>query len=293
VIKNYFLGCPVWAHKGWVGKFFDGKAKSRDYLQQYSEVFNTVEGNNTFYSLPYQDAVLTWKDIVPEDFRFCFKFPYSVTHARQLNNVSGLMEQFFSVLKPLEKQIGLFFLQLPPYFTPNHIERLREFLSELPQHYSYTVEVRHNGFYNGSSADAELNQLLEEAAASRAIFDTKVLHQIQSEDKTIIESQNKKPAMPEYFTAVGKNPLIRFVGHNDVEPNLFRVEKIADVVANWIKEGKTPYVFMHTPDYNNEPELCDAFHQFLVKKLPEMDLGFLPKSAGQRENALPEQLSLF
>lgn len=283
----------MWSHKPWAGKLFEQKAKPREFLSQYAQVFNTVEGNNTFYSLPYQDAVLAWNDMVPDNFRFCFKFPYSVTHARQLNNVSGLLDQFFTALEPLEKKIGLFFLQLPPYFTPNHLERLREFFGEIPSTYKYTVEVRHQKFYSDRAADDDLNQLLEEAGASRAIFDTKFLHQIQSEDKTILESQKKKPAMPEYFKAVGQNPLIRFVGHNDVEPNLIRIEKIAEEVAEWIRGGKTPYVFMHTPNYDNEPELCQHLHSMLKERLPEVDLGFLPQSPAEREARRPEQLSLF
>lgn len=293
MIKNYYLGCPVWTHKSWVGKLFDKKIKARDYLSQYASVYNTVEGNNTFYSLPYQDAVLQWKDMVPEEFKFCFKFPYSVTHARQLNNVSSLVDQFFKALRPLHKNIGLFTLQLPPYFTPNHLERLREFFTEIPSEYKYVVEVRHLAFYQDNNADVEFNDLLNSVGASRSIFDTKMLHNIQSEDKSILEAQKKKPAMPEYFTAVGDNPHIRFVGHNEVEPNIMRIEKIASAVAEWLKAGKTPFVFMHSPNTDNVPELCKIFHQSLCAKVPEMDLGKIPMSAGEKEERRPEQLSLF
>jgi uncharacterized protein YecE (DUF72 family) len=283
----------VWSHKPWQGKLYKKDAAPREFLKQYSAVFNTVEGNNTFYSLPYQDAVLQWKDMVPEHFRFCFKFPYSVTHARQLNNSSGLVEQFFDVLRPLEKQIGQFFLQLPPYFTPNHLERLDEFMNELPHEYNYIVEVRHVSFFTDKKAETALNDLLTSHGASRAIFDTKILHQIQSEDKSILEAQSKKPVMPEYFKAIGEFPLIRFVGHNDVEPNLARIEKIASVVADWINDGKTPFVFMHTPNTNNEPELCKMFHQSLSSKVSKISLGSIPISEGEREGNIPEQLSLF
>jgi len=51
-IERYFLGCPIWSNKDWVGELFAPDAKQKDFLQQYASVFNTVEGNTTFYGLP-------------------------------------------------------------------------------------------------------------------------------------------------------------------------------------------------------------------------------------------------
>lgn len=52
-----YLGCPLWGHGGWAGRFYTAGARPADFLRQYATVFNAVEGNTTFYSLPSADAV--------------------------------------------------------------------------------------------------------------------------------------------------------------------------------------------------------------------------------------------
>jgi hypothetical protein len=51
---QYCLGCPMWSNQQWVGELFTSNAKPADFLRQYSSVFNTVEGNTTFYALVSQ-----------------------------------------------------------------------------------------------------------------------------------------------------------------------------------------------------------------------------------------------
>lgn len=51
-IRGYYLGCPGWGLKSWVGRLFPPGTKHTDFLARYAEEFNTVEGNTTFYALP-------------------------------------------------------------------------------------------------------------------------------------------------------------------------------------------------------------------------------------------------
>ena len=57
-----------------------------------------------------------------------------------------------------------------------------------------------------------------------------------------------------------------------------------DKVADWIEAGKTPHVYLHTPDNHRAPELAMRFHQLLSERLPGM-----PALAAVRE---APQLSL-
>ena len=79
-IRGYYLGCPGWGLKSWVGRLFPSGTRNTDFLARYAEVFNTVEGNTTFYALRRKDTVARWKDESPDEFRFCFKFPKKITH---------------------------------------------------------------------------------------------------------------------------------------------------------------------------------------------------------------------
>ena len=52
--------------KSWIGRLFAAGTKHTDFLPRYAEVFNTVEGNTTFYALPAVDTVARWRDQVPD-----------------------------------------------------------------------------------------------------------------------------------------------------------------------------------------------------------------------------------
>ena len=62
MLENYYLGCPGWGTKTWVGKLFPPGTRSTEFLERYARVFNTVEGNTTFYALPPADTVARWRD---------------------------------------------------------------------------------------------------------------------------------------------------------------------------------------------------------------------------------------
>jgi uncharacterized protein YecE (DUF72 family) len=86
VIAGYYLGTPGWATKAWVGRLYPTATRSSEFLERYARVFNTVEGNTTFYALPAPEVVKRWDDQTPPHFRFCFKFPKPITHDKQLVN---------------------------------------------------------------------------------------------------------------------------------------------------------------------------------------------------------------
>ncbi|MCB0993414.1 MAG: DUF72 domain-containing protein, partial [Acidimicrobiales bacterium] len=69
------VGCPMWAHRPWVGNFLPRSTPSGGELAEYAQRMTAVEGNTTFYALPKPETVRRWADSVPDDFRFCFKVP--------------------------------------------------------------------------------------------------------------------------------------------------------------------------------------------------------------------------
>ena len=77
-IKKYHIGLTQWGFKDWVGNFFSKDAKSDQFLNQYSSVFNAVEGNTTFYRVPSAENIQKWSDQVPSNFKFCFKFFHNI-----------------------------------------------------------------------------------------------------------------------------------------------------------------------------------------------------------------------
>lgn len=287
-ITQYFIGCPIWSNKDWVGELFAPDAKQKDFLQQYASVFNTVEGNTTFYGLPTEKTMTRWLAETPDIFRFALKFPRAISHDKRLQNTEPETKAFINTLTTLQNRIGPSFLQLPPSFGPKDLPALDRYLSTLPDTFPYAVEIRHPLFF--AEAENELNTLLKSHNVDRVVFDTRGLHDAKTDDPAGREAQRKKPKVPVRFTATGQYPFIRFVGHPQVEKNLPLLEEWAPVVANWIQEGKTPYIFMHAPDDFYAPQLARHFHHMLSK---HHNVGDMPSWPAEQIEEQPEQMNLF
>ena len=285
-IERYFLGCPIWGNKAWVGELFAAEAKQQDFLRQYASVFNTVEGNTTFYGLPTAKTAARWLAHTPKGFRFALKFPRVISHTKRLRNAEPETAAFMDLLATLQDRIGPSFLQLPPAFGPRDLPALDEYLTALPNAFHYAVEIRHNLFF--AEAENELTAVLKSHRANRVVFDTRGLHSANIDDPAGREAQRKKPRVPVRFVATGRFPFVRFVGHPEVRENLPLLSEWAPVVANWIREGRTPFVFFHAPDDFYAPHLARHFHRLLSNQI---DVGeMLPWPA---EQGAPAQMALF
>ena len=71
----FYIGCPMWGYKEWVGEFFPPRTPQSEFLRLYSRRLTTVEGNTTFYATPNAETVARWRVETPSTFRFCFKIP--------------------------------------------------------------------------------------------------------------------------------------------------------------------------------------------------------------------------
>lgn len=284
-IHSYYLGCPGWGLKSWVGKLFPAGTKNTDFLARYAEVFNTVEGNTTFYALPTPDTVARWNEQTPKDFRFCFKFPREISHDQLL--VDADSGPFFEPIAPLRDKIGTLFLQLPPRFTAEQLPRLATFLDALPRDYHYAVELRDPAMFGALTFD-----VLAKRGVDFVILDTRGIH--SSLSLTHAEARAQKPKLPVVVHATANHPFVRIVPHEDFAQTRPLVEEWAAQVATWIGEGKAPYVFLHAPDDTFAPENAYAFHAMLTARcrgIPgggRASVGDLPAWPGQ-----PRQLGLF
>jgi uncharacterized protein YecE (DUF72 family) len=71
--------------KGWYGAFYpDAKSKGFDELKYYSQIFNTVEINTTFYRPASQAMTKNWATKTPSDFLFAIKLWQKFTHPKKI-----------------------------------------------------------------------------------------------------------------------------------------------------------------------------------------------------------------
>lgn len=286
-ITKYHIGCTGWSLKEWVGTFYTDDAKAEDFLSQYASVFNSVEGNTSFYRIPSEKNIKEWGTKTPDGFKFCFKFHRSLTHERRLHNVYDEVMSFLETFDPIADRLGPFHIQLPAAFAPKEFPKLEELLGFLPQAYAYALEVRHPDFYDHGKVENRLNRLLKSYSINRVIFDTRKLHSMKSGDPSIVEAQKKKPKVPVRFETTGSRPFVRFVGANDVLNNEPYLKEWAIIIADWIREGLHPYIFTHAPDSKNQPPIARRFHQILSELI---EMNPMPAWPVERQD---EQLNLF
>jgi uncharacterized protein YecE (DUF72 family) len=264
----------------WSGRLFPRGTKQPQFLSLYSRVFNTVEGNTTFYALPKADTVLKWRDDVPDDFRFCFKFPKAISHEAVLEDVGSYVDGFFHRLAPLEGKLGTLMLQLPPRFGPKLLDRLSVFLRGLPTNHRYAVELRHPAFFKGGQEQRDATALLEGLGVDTVTMDTRGLH--ASTNPAVLDVQDKKPNLPIDLRPTGNAPIVRFVPHDDFDAGKAFLEPWLAELPKWIAAGKTPFFFMHAPDDTYAPENAYRFHELLRARVDgAMDLGELPTWSGR------------
>lgn len=263
MLKNqpYFLGCPAWSNRDWIGRVFRKGTETSDLLREYSRVFNTVEGNTLFYALPPMATVERWMAETAEQFRFAPKFPKAISHERRLQGAGNENKAFFKVLEALAHgdKLGVSFLQLPPSFNINNLDTLRDYLRSLPEAFDYAVEPRHISWYDKADNEKRLDDLLENLGIDKVIFDTRPLFSAEPDDKEERAARERKPQMPVRQVALSKHPVIRFVGKNKIEKNEIFVKEWAPVLNKWILEGKKPYLFTHSGD--------DAFAPYVARQL--------------------------
>jgi uncharacterized protein YecE (DUF72 family) len=140
-----YIGSMGWSYKFW--PLYEG-LKPSEYLKRYSENFNSVEINSSFYRIPSRRVVENWADQVLEGFRFTAKFPQSISHAPDLDYEEGKLEAFLRNISGLGEKLGPLLLQLPARFKADKEGVLGDFLSGLPPRHTYAVEFRHIGWFN-------------------------------------------------------------------------------------------------------------------------------------------------
>ncbi|MGG1954754.1 DUF72 domain-containing protein [Enterobacter cloacae] len=243
---------------------------------------NCVEGNTTLYALPRTEIVERWRDQTTDDFRFCFKFPATISHNAALRNCSDLTEEFFGRMSPLANRIGQYWLQLPATFSPRDLPALWPFLDGLPRDFTYGVEVRHPEFFAKGEVEKALNRGLHERSVNRVILDSRPVHSAIAHNEAIIDAQRKKPKVPVHAIVTAHNPMVRFIGSDNMQQNQEMFAVWLHTLAKW-ELTTTPYLFLHTPDIAQAPELVDTLWQALQTAVPS--LGSAP--------SIPQQSSLF
>ena len=261
----------MWTYAPWQGRYLPHPLSPRERLSAYATWCNAVEGNTTFYATPTLDTVKSWAEQTAPDFRFILKLPRPITHERRLEGVDDSMRAFLSAIEPLGPRAHALWIQLPPSFGPADLGALAGFLRRLPREHRYCVEVRHREFFDDPRAERQLERALGYADAEWATFDTTVLFGSPPTSDAEREAWMKKPRLPRRQRALTAQPVVRYIGRDDNARTVAGWQHWLTPIAEWLREGRSPTVFIHTPDNVDALELARRFHDDVRARVPEID----------------------
>jgi uncharacterized protein YecE (DUF72 family) len=148
-----YIGTSGWNYKHWMnGVFYPHGLKPDAWLRYYSQFFDTVEVNNTFYGLPGKHVFERWRVISPPDFVFSLKASRFYTHIKRLDEPQLSMGKFFENASGLGEKLGVVLFQLPPNwgFNPERLQIMLDYLDhqELVPNLRSALEIRDESWYN-------------------------------------------------------------------------------------------------------------------------------------------------
>jgi uncharacterized protein YecE (DUF72 family) len=264
----------MWTLPAWQGRFVPARSVAHERLRAYAGWCNAVEGNTTFYAIPARDTVATWARQTGPDFRFVLKLPRVITHERRLAGVEREMRAFLDAIEPLGPRIHALWIQLPRSFTPADVPALAAFLRRLPAAHRYGVEVRDPAFFADPRSTGLLERTLATVGAEWIPFDTTVFFRGRPTSDAERDAWVNKPRTPRRTVALTDRPIVRYLGRDDTAATVEGWRDWTAVVAEWLREGRSPTVFIHTPDNADAPALARRFHDEVRQRVP--DIGPLP-----------------
>ena len=280
------IGCAVWSYPGWMGEVYLPKTPAVEFLRVYSNFFPAVEGNTTFYAIPDKNVIDRWIAQTPTEFRFCLKFPRSITHNGLLSPYILSAQTFIAQMQTLGDRLGVMFIQLPPNYAPDRLADLTAFLVALPsQDVDIALEVRHLDWFK-SPHQEQLTELLVKLRVGRVILDTRSIYQADPKLGSIVPC--KKPQVPLALGLTAPFTLIRYVSHSIREANQVWLESWTSQLQAWLELDTQIYMFVHCPIEARSPINARYLHQIFTQS--GISLAPLPPNPTAD---LPVQLSLF
>ena len=233
-VAKLYIGTSGWSYpKGegtWTGYFYP-KGKIIE-LEYYSQFFNTVEINSSFYRPPNPGYVYNWVRRVPGDFLFTVKLWQKFTHPRMYEEATGReavisqddVDLFNHSIDPLLKygKLGALLAQFPPSFKNDSFgqQKLGAVIKTFGK-YRLAVELRHHSW----SDDENTANLLRADNVSWVHID-------EPKFKSSVAEEVPLTSDTSYFRFHGRNTEMWWRGDNETRYKyLYSPEEIDDLAS--------------------------------------------------------------
>lgn len=130
MLKSY-IGTSGYNYSHWSdGVFYPEELSQSKWLEYYSQFFNSVELNVSFYRLPSKKTFENWYKRTPEDFYFIAKGSRFITHIKKLSDCKEPLGLFLENSSGLKEKLSCILWQLPPRLKRDLV-KLENFLKLL------------------------------------------------------------------------------------------------------------------------------------------------------------------
>jgi len=245
--SRLYIGTSGWSYpRGegtWAGYFYPrGKI---DELAYYSQFFNTVEINSSFYRPPNPGYVHNWARKVPADFLFTVKLWQKFTHPKMYQQSTGQdaaisredVDLFQRSIEPLASygKLGALLAQFPPSFKNDKDGRqILEAVIKTFGHYNLAVELRHRSW----SDDDNTARLLRENQVTWVQIDEPKFGTSVARDIPVTSGMS-------YFRFHGRNVEMWWKGNSETRYKYLYSQPEIDELAGQVKTAteKTGLMF--------------------------------------------------
>jgi uncharacterized protein YecE (DUF72 family) len=154
-------------------------------------------------------------------------------------------------MAPLANRIGQYWLQLPATFARATCLRSGSSWMPCPGNLPTAWKFGILNFCERRSGKSAQRGLLERSV-NRVILDSRPVHSAIPHNEAIVEAQRKKPKVPVHAIVTAHNPMVRFIGSDNMQQNQAMFAVWLQKLASW-EHTTTPYLFLHTPDIAQAP----------------------------------------
>ena len=242
-----YIGTSGWSYpKGegtWTGYFYPGGKINE--LEYYSQFFNTVEINSSFYRPPNPGYVYNWAKRVPQGFLFTVKLWQKFTHPKMYKEATGKeaaisqndVDLFNHSIEPLVKygKLGALLAQFPPSFkNDGYGQQILGAVIKTFIQYRLAIELRHSSW----SDDENTAKLLKENNVAWVQID-------EPKFQSSIADEVPLTSDMAYFRFHGRNKEMWWQGNSETRYKYLYSSEEIDELAGQVRAaaGKSEFLF--------------------------------------------------
>jgi uncharacterized protein YecE (DUF72 family) len=216
-----FIGTSGWNYSSWRDDFYAGVPR-KWWLEYYSERFNALEVDGTFYHLLRENVATSWYERTPADFHFAIKAHRYITHLKRLEPQAASFKLQRDSTAALGEKLAAMLWQLPPNL-PKDMSKLVGFIAQLDswRNVRHAVEFRDQSWFD------------DEVAALMA-------------RGRIAVCQSDSAAWPMWQAITTDLVFVRLHGHESTYASNYGPDSLrqwAEQIQQWLSDGRDVHVY--------------------------------------------------